>query len=252
MNTRLISRALIGAILSVVSLPAAKASFHLMQIDEVIGGVNGDTSAQAIELRMRSAGQTFLANAVKLVVVDATGANPVTLINFTSNVATGNLGSTILIASSNFKDYTANPATFVSDFTLTNTIPASYLNAGRLLYEDSSNNILWSLAFGGSNYTGATNGETTNGVADPGKFSGPLPSNTLQALLYQGAASGQNTNNATDYALTSGAATFTNNAGTSFTIVPEPASSALFLSGLVFGYIAFRLYLHRPRCGRSH
>src|ERR1700674_1341537 len=114
--------------LSLITAPTTKASFHLMQIDEVIGGVNGDTSAQAIELRMRSAGQNSLSNASKLVVVDATGANPVTLIDFASNVAIGNLGSTILIASSNFKNYTANPATFVSDFTLTNTIPASYLN----------------------------------------------------------------------------------------------------------------------------
>ena len=248
MNTRLISSALIGAVWSLAFLPAANASFHLMQIAEVIGGVNGDTSAQAIELRMRSSGQNnFFSNNPKLVVVDATGANPVTLITLGSNVALGNLGSTVLIASSTFKNYTANPAAFVSDFTLTNTIPSSYLNAGRLLYEDSANNILWSLAFGGASYTGPTNGETTNGVADPGKFGGLLPSTTLQALLYQGTASGQNTNNATDYALTSGAAVFTNNAGTSFTVVPEPSTSALFLGGLVLGYIAFRAYPHRRK-----
>lgn len=205
-----------------------------MQIYEVIGGVNGDTSAQAIELRMRSSGQNnFFSNNPKLVAVDATGANPVTVITLGTNVVMGNLGSTVLITTSNFKNYTSNPATFVNDFTLTNPIPVSYLNAGRLLYEDSSNNILWSLAFGGSNYTGPTNGETTNGVADPGKFGGPLPANTLQALLYQGTASGQNTNNATDYALTSGAATFTNNAGTNFTVVPEPSSLTLAGVGLV-------------------
>ena len=247
MNTRLITSALIGAVWSLAFLPAANASFHAMQIAEVIGGVNGDTSAQAIELRMRAGGQNFLSNGPKLIVVDATGANPVTLIDFTTDVPNGNFGSTILIASSTFRNYTANPGAFVSDFTLTNTIPASYLNAGRLLYEDSSNNILWSLAFGGANYTGPTNGETTNGVPDPGKFGGPLPSNTLQALLYQGTASGQNTNNATDYALTSGAAIFTNNAGTSFAVVPEPSTSALFLGGLVLGYIAFRAYPRRRK-----
>src|ERR1700736_4522188 len=162
------------AIAFVASLPTAKASFHLMQVYEVIGGVHGDTSAQAIELRMRASGQTFLSNAPKLVAVDSAGANPVTLINFGSNVAIGNLGSTVLITSSNFKNFTANPGTFASDFTLTNLIPASYLAAGRLLYEDSSGNILWSLAFGGSTYTGPTNGETINGPADPGKFGGTL------------------------------------------------------------------------------
>jgi hypothetical protein len=224
----------------VLSAPVTKASFHLMQIYEVIGGVNGDTSAQAIELRMRAGGQNVLSNAPKLVAVDATGANPVTLINFGSDVAIGNLGSTILISSPNFKNYTANPAAFVSDFTLTNLIPASYLAAGRLLYEDSSSNILWSLAFGGANYTGPTNGETTNGPPDPGKFGGPLPKDTLQALLYQGTASGQNANNVTDYALTSGAATFTNNAGTNFTIVPEPGSFALTLVGLAMTLAAIR------------
>ncbi len=212
-----------------------------MQIYEVIGGVNGDTSAQAIELRMRASGQnSFLSNNPKLVAVDATGANPVTLITLGTNVATGNLGSTVLITTSNFKNYTSNPATFLNDFTLTNPIPVSYLNAGRLLYEDSSNNILWSLAFGGSNYTGPTNGETTNGVADPGKFGGSLPANTQQALLYQGTASGQNTNNATDYALTAGAATFTNNAGTNFTVVPEPGGLVLAAVGLVMTIASFK------------
>ena len=35
----------------------AVATFHLMQIEQVIGGVNGDTSAQAIQLRMRASTQ---------------------------------------------------------------------------------------------------------------------------------------------------------------------------------------------------
>src|SRR5438105_10447925 len=96
--------ALISILLPFITAPAAKASFHLMQIYEVIGGVNGDTSAQAIELRMRSPGQNFLANSAKLVVVDATGSNPITLINFGSNVTNGNFGSTILITSPNFQN----------------------------------------------------------------------------------------------------------------------------------------------------
>ena len=57
-----------------------------MQISQVIGGVNGDTSAQAIELRMRSPGQNILSLAPKLVVVDATGSNPITLITFSADV----------------------------------------------------------------------------------------------------------------------------------------------------------------------
>ena len=217
--------------------PAAKATFHEMQIYEVIGGVNGDTSVQAIELRMRAAGQNFLSGASKLVAVDATGSNPVTLIAFGSNVANGAFGDTVLITTANFGSFTNSPGTFANDFTLTNTIPASYLNAGRLLYETTSGQILWSLAFGGVNYTGPTNGETVNGVADPGKYGGPLPSLSTQALVYQGVASGTNANNATDYALTSGVATFTNNAGMDFQVVPEPSTLALFGMGVLFGSI---------------
>ena len=38
----------------------ARATFHFMQIEQVIGGANGDTAAQAIQLRMRLGGQNFL------------------------------------------------------------------------------------------------------------------------------------------------------------------------------------------------
>ena len=41
----------------------AFANFHLMQIEQVIGGVNGDTTKQAIQLRMRSAGQSVVSQA---------------------------------------------------------------------------------------------------------------------------------------------------------------------------------------------
>src|ERR1700694_3180829 len=106
---------LVATLLSVVFLPTAKASFHFMQIYEVIGGVSGGTSAQAIELRMRLAGQNnFFSNNPKLVAVDAAGANPVTLITLGSNVAFGNFGSTVLITTSNFKNYTSHPAAFVN------------------------------------------------------------------------------------------------------------------------------------------
>ena len=42
--------------------PLAQAAFHVMQIEEVIGGVGGSISAQAIQLRMRSAGQNVVAS----------------------------------------------------------------------------------------------------------------------------------------------------------------------------------------------
>ncbi|MBI4578887.1 MAG: hypothetical protein HY718_04240, partial [Planctomycetes bacterium] len=76
----------------------ALASFHLMEIEQVIGGVNGDTTKQAIQLRMRSLGQNLVSGS-RLVAYDATGANPVTLITFPSNVASGASGARILVTS---------------------------------------------------------------------------------------------------------------------------------------------------------
>src|SRR3981081_1778377 len=63
----------------------ARASFHLMQIEEVIGGVNGDTTAQAIQLRMRASGENFVTGA-QLIAVDAAGNNPITVATLTSDV----------------------------------------------------------------------------------------------------------------------------------------------------------------------
>ncbi len=81
--------------------------------------------------------------------------------------------------------------------------------------------IFWRLSWGGDSYTGDTTGSIIN---DPdGEFGppwpGPLPSDGVQALQFQGSGNDSSTNNADDYALTAGAATFTNNAGESATVV---------------------------------
>src|ERR1043165_5499865 len=110
-------------IVSALARPAL-ATFHLMQIEQVIGGVGGDTSAQAIQLRMRSFGENLVSGA-RLVAYDAAGQNPVVLIDFSSNVANGSLGDRVLIASPNFKNYVGS--NFVSDFSMTNLIPTNYL-----------------------------------------------------------------------------------------------------------------------------
>ena len=56
MNTRTLALALSVAALLTTS---AQAGFHLMQIEQIIGGVNGNNAAQAIQLRTRSGGRTF-------------------------------------------------------------------------------------------------------------------------------------------------------------------------------------------------
>ena len=204
-----LGRSLAVAIFLGVSSSPAHASFHLMEIEQVIGGVNGDTNAQAIQLRMRSGGQGFITG-LSLVAYDASGSNPVTLITFpgpTPTPGTAPSGSRILV-------YTAAMAPHLpgvsADFPMTNAIPAAYLAAGSLTYE-SGGSAFFRLSWGGSGYTGLGSGSTFNdadGNYSP-PFAGPLPSGSMQALLFQNGL-GSSTNNAADFQLTPGAATFTN------------------------------------------
>src|ERR1043166_1996304 len=101
MRVQLSLRAVAAALSGLTAGSAAYASFHIMQIEQVIGGVDGDTSAQAIQLRMRTAGQNLVSNA-RLIVRDAAGLNPITVKDMTSNVANGSTGDRVLIVSSNF------------------------------------------------------------------------------------------------------------------------------------------------------
>lgn len=200
-----------------IAAEPAKASFHLMQIEQVIGGVNGDTTAQAIQLRMRASFQNQVQQS-RLFARDATGSNPLLLIDIASSVPNFSLGSRVLITTPNFANYTSIP--LVSDFTMT-PIPSSYLAAGQITFENDFSGNLWGLNFGGAGYTGPTTGLVTNDAnGDFGPaFGGPLPSTSTSALQFQGIASAPSTTNLADYALTAGAAVFTNNAGTSFTVV---------------------------------
>ena len=200
----------------------AFATFHFMQIEQIIGGVAGDTTAQAIQLRMRFAGQNLVASS-RVKVFDAAGANPVIIIDMTTNVPSGAAGARVLIVSPNFPANTSPSA--AGNFTMTNLIPASYLAAGSMTFEDDFGTIYWRVSWGGASYTGSNTGSITNDA--DGNFgpaiSGPLPASTDQALRFNGAAGAASSNNAADYSVTAGAATFTNNANQSFVVTP-PAS----------------------------
>lgn len=218
------------ALVLTVSSPAA-ASFHLMQIEQVSGGVCGDRSAQAVQLRMRQAGQN-LVTGNHLVARDAAGLNPVTLITFPSNVSGTAAGSRILAATADFAGR-SGPA---PDFTLASPIPLSYLAAGKLTFEDSLGNVLWGLAWGGASYTGTNTGTLDNdadGNFNP-PFSGLLPSTSDDALRFTGTAGAMSTNNAADYALSANPAIFTNNAGAAGAVV-----DCLFYDGFESGDTTF-------------
>ena len=203
-----------------------EATFHFMQIEQVIGGVNGDTTAQAIQLRSRSVGQNLLAGA-KLWVRDATGSNPVLLIDFLVSVPNAAAGARVLITSPSFTTTTTPVA--IPDFVLSNLIPASYLAAGSMTFENNLGTaIYWRLSWGGASYTGSNLGSCLNddsvcpAAGDFGPpWPGPLPSDGVQALQFQGPFSAVSTNNAADYALTAGPAKWINNANQLFSL-PEP------------------------------
>ncbi len=216
MNAKVFA-ALASAIGIALTPPPAHA-FYLMQIEQVIGGVSGDTSAQAIQLRLRFP-DTKLEWA-RLRAWDSAGENPILLVDFDRNLANGSLGAHVLITSPNFADYT--DVRLSRDFELTNLIPPSYLAAGRITYEDDDGVIYWSLSYGGTAYTGPTTGSSWNDVdGDFGPpFDGPCPSDSGQALRFQGSSVDPSTTNADDYALTAGPAVFMNNAGMVFRVVP--------------------------------
>ncbi len=211
LSNRLVRRAAfaLGAFAASACL-AQTDSFHEMQIEQVIGGLGGDPSKQAVQLRMRTPFQNFVTFA-RLRAWDAAGLNPVILTDFPTDMPNGFSGSRVLIVSPGFP----MPAGVTPDVTMATSIPLSYLLAGRITFEDDFGTILWSLAYG--NYTGPNTGSITNdpdGDFGP-PFPGPLPLVSNRAVQFQGPAIAMSTTNAQDYALTPGAATLTNNAGQS-------------------------------------
>lgn len=203
--------------------PTAHATFHFMQIQKVIGGVGGDTGAQAIQLRMKSANQNLLAGQARLVVYDATGSNPTVITTFPSPNPAGGSCREILIASDAFADTTNPPVDSAArDYGMDNLIPPSYLAAGSLTFETASGSIIyWRISWGGNAYTGPTTGSIANdGDGEFGPpFTGPLPSGTDQALEFTAACPpGTSSSNDADYSLSAGAGVFTNNVGDDFTV----------------------------------
>jgi hypothetical protein len=216
----------VAGVLALLATARVEGAFHLMQIEQVIGGVNGDVTAQAIMLRQRAFGQNVV-NGTRLRAWDANGQNPVIVHTFVGNVANGAAGSRILVCTPSFVAQTT--PTCVPDGLMTAPIPASYLAAGRLTFEDSFGTIYWSLSWGGANYTGPNTGAATNDMN--GNFGPPYPfplhplgTDGAAALRFQGAFNALSTSNDVDYLPTAGPAVFFNNAGGMFTVNSAPAT----------------------------
>ncbi|MCC6155211.1 MAG: GPI anchored serine-threonine rich family protein [Candidatus Hydrogenedentes bacterium] len=214
-------------ILAMVLCIPAYALHHLMQIETVIGSVNGDTAAQAIQLRMRSGTQNFLSGS-KLKCYDAAGANPVVLFDFNSSVSNGSTGNTVLLTTAAFDALTTPECN--SDFTLTNRIPDSYFAAGRVTFEEDDGSVLWALAWGGGAYTGPTTGNDDNDA--DGNFGAAFGVGLANSVKYPQAAApfhltlaaiALSTTNVADYEVTENG-TVTNNDGNSFAVDGGPKS----------------------------
>jgi len=218
MKTLLAALSVVYVLFAGARASADTASIHLSQVEQIIGGVDGDATAQAVQIRARALGQNF-AQFMRIRVWDAAGANPVVIVSPTTSVANGQTGDRILIATAAFSSATLPAA--APDFVMSSPIPASYLVAGSLTFENTTGTtIWWRVSWGGTSYTGSNLGSITNdadGKFGP-PFSGPLPSSGTQSVLFQGPATAPSTNNATDYALSTGVAVFANNGGTSFTV----------------------------------
>src|SRR5690349_15199851 len=122
-NTRNVLRLAAAAGLCAAAPALAQPrTFHVIQMQMVIGGVNGDVTKQAIQMRMRSDFQNQFQNAL-IRAWDATGANPVVIADGMTAVTNFSTGDTVLITSTEF-DSSTTPAC-VADFHMMNHIPAS-------------------------------------------------------------------------------------------------------------------------------
>lgn len=212
---------LLALVASTFAVPA-HATFHLMQIEQVIAGVNGDVGAQAIQLRMRATFENQLQNA-RIRAWDAAGANPIILFDPSTSSPQQpiqGVGVRILLATQSFTSYTNPP--LAPDYLLSAPIPASYLAAGSLTFESKGGIFYWRVSWGGAGYTGPGTVNTINDAQLDGNFNppfaGPLPSSSNVALQTILAAADKGTSTLADYTLGPSPATVTNNAGQSATV----------------------------------
>jgi len=206
------------ALIGLFSAPAS-ATFHAMQIEQIILGVNGDTSAQAIQLRLREDNQGRMMDA-SLWAYDAFGFNKTALVDtFPSVVANDGAGSRVLITTPSFANFTQTP--LISDFVM-NSVPESFLDAGRVTFENFlATLVFWGFAYGGDDYLGPTTGADENDEDEIfGVFPTALPTSGVNAVQFQGPHTAMSTTNDADYIITSGPTVWTNNAGQQFTVVP--------------------------------
>ena len=191
--------AVLGAALLFFLTPQqAAGAFHLMRIDEVMAGADGDASIQFVELQMETSGQNIVSGHT-IQFYNSAGAQTGTFI-FSSNVSNFASGASILIGTTAF----ASASSVAPDFTMSSDIMAP---DGRVCFET------WDcVAYG--NFTGSNAGYGSPAAALP--FTG---NSSLKR-----AGSTDTNNNASDFSLSAPAPR--NNANETGTFTPPPAAPA--------------------------
>ncbi len=121
-------------LLLLCALPAS-AAFHLNEITKVMVGLNGNTTIQAVELKMLAGGEN-LVTGVSVKVYDAAGAQVDSLGSFSASVPAGIAGRFILCATENFAatfgiapDLLIKPGLLVGTGQVSFEKPACFINA---------------------------------------------------------------------------------------------------------------------------
>ena len=175
---------LLSATAALTLASGANASFHLMEISQVMTGANGDPSIQFIELRMTAPDQN-LVDGISILARDASGTSVTTVFTFPAGastvIANHVTGSKILIATPAF----ASRAGILPDFVFAGGLPPV---SGQVDYAGG----IATVSYG--SYTGAGIHVATAASA---------PGNDLRSLTRVASAG----NDSTDFALQTNAPT---------------------------------------------
>jgi hypothetical protein len=173
----LLALAVVVATIAATPASPAFAAVHCMRIQHVLAGVNGDTTIQAVELRMSISGQVFT-NGSQLHFYNSAGVET-GVFTLNANVANGAAGASILIGTAAFDAVwpSSNPSGVSVDFVMPENVMAP---SGKVLFGPPT----------GGNCVGETKGYDsvaygtgyTGGVEYPPAFDQDLPTSGIQAL----------------------------------------------------------------------
>lgn len=197
LGSLLAALALVAVLLVTPRPPTTYAAFHCMRIHAVLGGFSGNNNIQYVELRMDYGGfpQRFVGGHI-IEFRDTAGALLATF-TFPADVTNGNLGSSILIATSEFNtNATGGTADFVfttmntSGVNVTHPIPAT---GGKVIFAPGTANCSSTAPVDSVAYGGAP--------ADYGTAAGALPSPSNNQALRLSTLNQNPNNNSAEYSL---------------------------------------------------